>query len=169
MQVDDWLAKRTVTLADGGSDLFCLVGRVVENLNLEQITRVVEVGAGFDQAVNDKLLIKNRQLDGDARKLLEMAGRFLGGVLPVFVIEINELVAMQAVEGQNDHHDEIRDEQRGVEPVPAVEMLEGVVSIVVAEIVAKIMFRLENRKGSDVKAKRAFEKKRFQQSRASRD
>jgi hypothetical protein len=50
---------------------------------------------------------------------------------------------MQAIEGQNDHHDEVRDEQRGVEPVPAVKVLEGVISVVVAEIVAEIVLLLE--------------------------
>ena len=41
----------------------------------------------------------------------------LGGVLFIAVVEPDELVAVDAVEGQDDHDDEVRDEQ-GV--VPAV-------------------------------------------------
>jgi hypothetical protein len=74
---------------------------------------------------------------------------------------------MQAVKRQNDHHDEVRDEQRGIEPVPAIEVLEGVISVVRTEIVAKIVSLLEEKEGDGVNAERAFESERFQQSRAS--
>ena len=74
--------------------------------------------------------------------------RLFGGVLAVFVVEVDELITMHAVKGQDDHHDEIRDEQRGVEPVPAVEVLEGVVAVVVAKIVAEIVLRLEEARGT---------------------
>ncbi len=83
----------------------------------------------------------------DARELFEERGRFLGGVLAVLVVEIDELVAMQAVEGQDDHHDEVRDEQRGVEPVPAVEMLEGMVAVVVTKVVAEVILRKKGMPG----------------------
>jgi hypothetical protein len=48
-------------------------------------------------------------------------------------------------------------------------MFEGVVSVVIAEIVAKIVLRLKKRRGGQVKTERAFESKRFQQGRASRN
>ncbi len=98
-----------------------------------------------------------------------MARRLVGGVLAVFVIEVDELVSMHAVEGEHDHDHEVGDEQRGIEPVPAVEMLEGVVAVVVTKIVAEIVLRLEERERSGVKTKRAFESNRFQQGRASRE
>src|ERR1700728_2737582 len=76
---------------------------------------------------------------------------------------------MQAIEGQDDHHDEVRDEQRGVEPVPAIEMLEGVVAVVVAEVVAEVMFRLKEcdslRDGDEACHEWGYE--RFEQGRAS--
>jgi hypothetical protein len=47
-------------------------------------------------------------------------------------------------------------------------MLEGVIAVMVAEIVTEIVLRLKEREGGCMKAERAFESKRFQQGRASR-
>ena len=96
-----------------------------------------------------------------------MAWRLFGGVLAVLVVEIHELVAMHAVERQDDHHDEVRDEQRGVEPVPAVEVLEGVVAVVRSGDSGEDRASAGRKRGRRVKAERAFENKRFQQGRAS--
>ena len=57
------------------------------------------------------------------------------GVAAVLVVEIDELVAMDAVEGEDDHHDEVGNEEAGVKEIGAIEALEGVVSVVALEVV----------------------------------
>ena len=44
---------------------------------------------------------------------------------------------MDSVERENDHHDEIRNEQRDVEGVPTIEMAEGVVGVVRFPVVGR--------------------------------
>jgi hypothetical protein len=46
---------------------------------------------------------------------------------------------MDAVEGEDNHNDEVGDEEGGVEGVPAVEMLEGVVGVVGLEVMAEAL------------------------------
>ena len=53
----------------------------------------------------------------------------MGGLALVAVVEPDELVAMDAVEGEDDHHDEVGDEQADVEGVPAVVAAEGAVGV----------------------------------------
>jgi hypothetical protein len=60
---------------------------------------------------------------------------------------------MQAVEGEDNHHREIRDQQQSVESVPAVEVLEGLVAVVGAEIVLQPMLAGEP-EGQGTKAMR---------------
>jgi len=48
-------------------------------------------------------------------------------------------------------------------------MLEGVIAVMVAKVVAEIVLGLKKREGNGVKAERAFESERFQQSRVSYD
>jgi hypothetical protein len=58
-------------------------------------------------------------------------------------VEPDELIAVDAVEGEDDHHDEVRDEQRDVEGVPAVGVAEGVVGEVGLPVVAEPVRRGE--------------------------
>jgi hypothetical protein len=52
---------------------------------------------------------------------------------------------MQAIEGQDDHNDEVRDEQPEVECADAVEVLEGLVGEVRAPIVGQALGSQEDR------------------------
>ncbi len=49
-------------------DVARLVGRVVEHLDLEAVTRVLDARYGGEQAAHDGGLVEDRQLDGDGRK-----------------------------------------------------------------------------------------------------
>jgi hypothetical protein len=44
----------------------------------------------------------------------------LRGIPPVAVIKPHKLIAVNAVERQDDHHDEVRNEQGDIERVPAI-------------------------------------------------
>ena len=57
-------------------------------------------------------------------------------LLAVPVIAVNQLVAMNAVEGEQDHHDEVRNQEREVEAIHLIKALKGLVQKMRAEVVA---------------------------------
>ena len=66
-------------------DLLRLVGRVVQDLDLEQVPRIVHLADGVDQPVRDVHLVEDRQLDGDARQVVGVGRRQrLGGPAACF-------------------------------------------------------------------------------------
>src|SRR5581483_10460491 len=129
VEVDDGLRREAfgsggVALDDGFGDGDGLVCGVVEELDLKAIAWVVDAAAGVDEAVDDELLVVDGELDGDEGELAlrELCGRLVrvGGFALVAVVEPDELVAVDAVEGEDHHHDEVGDEQADVEGVPAI-------------------------------------------------
>ena len=62
---------RAVPVDAGAGDALRLVGRVVEHLDLEEIARVVDLRDGVDEPLRHVHLVEDRQLDRDARQLLE--------------------------------------------------------------------------------------------------
>ena len=56
---------RSVAGDDGAGDVDGFVGGVVEELDLEAVAGIVETAAGFDEAVDDELLVEDGELDGD--------------------------------------------------------------------------------------------------------
>ena len=50
---------------------------------------------------------------------------------------------MDAVEGEDDHHQEVGDEQADVEGVPAIDVAEGVISVVRLPVVPQTALRGE--------------------------
>jgi hypothetical protein len=66
----------------------------------------------------------------------------------IAIVEPYQLVAVHAVEGEHDHDQKVGNQQRGVEPVPGVEVLEGAVTVVRAEIVPESLRLKERQRGS---------------------
>ena len=62
-------------------------------------------------------------------------------ILAVFVIAVDKLVAVQAVTGKNHHHSEIRHQQKDVEGIPAIEVLESMVGVMCLEVVREAIAR----------------------------
>jgi hypothetical protein len=56
---------------------------------------------------------------------------------------------MHAVERQDEHDDEVGDEERGVEGVPSVKVLEGLVGVVGLPVVAETLGCEEERELSE--------------------
>ena len=69
VQVDDGISQCGVALHQNAGDLNGFVGRVVEQLDVELIFRILEPADGVEQPVHDVLLVKDRQLHGDARQV----------------------------------------------------------------------------------------------------
>ena len=70
VEVDDRMSERGVALDQAASDFDGLVGRVVEQLDVELVFRIVEAADGVEQAVDHVLLVEDRQLHGDARQFV---------------------------------------------------------------------------------------------------
>ena len=149
VEIDDRVAHGPVAFDDGSGDFFGFVGGVVEDLDLQQLARIFDLADGVDEAVDDELLVEDGELDGDAGQLLEMRRRLVRGILAVAVVEPDQRVAVEAVEGEDDHHGEIGGQQRRVEreKLPVVEVLEGVVAVVGAQVVAEVVFDEEEGEG----------------------
>ena len=112
VQVADVDASGRVTAHGRLRNCLGLVGRVIQDLNLEQLPRVVHLADGVDQPVRDVHLVEDRKLDGDARQDVE--SRQLGGrsLALVFHVKINKVVPMPAVDCQNAEDKEIQDEDQ---------------------------------------------------------
>ena len=104
-----------------------VVGRIVQHLNLQQCFRVLDFRHFIDQALDDVALVVNRQLDGHRRQLRKTYPRIFRGVLPVLEISTDDIVAMQAVDGENGKRSEIGDEQRPIEPIQLMDAGERLV------------------------------------------
>jgi hypothetical protein len=149
VEIDDGVAERAVAFDDALGDGGGLVGGVVEDLDLEEVARVLDFGDGFEEAIDDELLVKDGELDGDARELFEAGSGLVGGVFAVAVIEPDEGVTMEAISGQDDHDEEVGGKEGGIEgeELPVVEVLEGVVGVMGAEVVAEVVFNEEEGQG----------------------
>lgn len=148
MDVLDGVAKGSVAGDDGGGNLLGFIGGVVEDLDLQLVLGVVHGADGFDEAIDDELLIEYGELDGDPRQFVEEAGWCAGGILAVLEVEVAECVAMDAIDGEQDHYGEIGQEDGGVEGVPVIEVLEGLVGILHGlEVVAESVVGHEAEQG----------------------
>jgi hypothetical protein len=63
-----------------------------------------------------------------------MRSRFGGAIFLVLVIQIHQDVAVHAVPGQQDEHNEIRNQQHAIECVGVVEPLKSLIEQMLAEI-----------------------------------
>jgi len=151
MHVDDGVAESGVLCHDGCSYLLGFVGGVVEELDLQLIFRILHGADGFEQSIDDELLVVDRQLDRDPGQFRELGGRLGVIVLAMLEVEIDELVAMDAVNGQDDHHCEIREQEGSVKGVPFIEALEGLVGVLRFEEVAESVLGCKEVAGSPLR------------------
>jgi len=128
--------------------LYCRLGHldgvvrgVVQYLDVQLAGWIIQVAAGLNEPVHYELLIEDRKLQRDAGKLGEMGLRLAHGVFAIPVIPINQLITMNPVKGENDHHDEIGNQERGVEGVPAIQMFERFIGVMRPEIVLETVLR----------------------------
>ena len=71
VEIDDGMAEGRIALDDGFGNYFGFVRGVVEDLDFEPVAGIVELTDGIDEAIDDKLLVEDGELDGDAGELLE--------------------------------------------------------------------------------------------------
>ena len=102
------------------------VGRVVEHLDFQLFARVVERRGGFEQPADDIAFVVERQLNRNRGQVLEPL-RWHGRLMPVPQVEIDEVVTVEPVDGQEDQHKEVGNQNGEVKGVGAVETLKRVV------------------------------------------
>ncbi len=82
--------------------------------------RVIEAGHRFDQTLDYIALIEDGKLHSDTRPARGFRRR-PGNVSRVFVVVIDQPIAMQAVRGQNKKHQEIGNHHRQVKGVDVID------------------------------------------------
>src|SRR6202165_4984958 len=107
-------------LCASASHLLGIVRRVVENLHVQEIGRVVEVGGGFDETLDHVAFIEDRQLYCDEGPLGD-SRRSRGNVFGVHEVVVDQPVAMQAVNREDKEDNEIRNHHREIEGVGMVD------------------------------------------------
>ena len=129
VQVLDRMSQGGVALHQKAGDFNGFVGRVVEQLDVEVLARIVEPADGVEQPIYHVLLVEDRQLHSDPWQVIEIEMRRGFGrlVLFVLVIKIDQPVPVPAVGRQDDEDDEIGNQQRQVERVDLIEPLECLV------------------------------------------
>ena len=129
VHIDDGVAKSGVSGYNIGGDLLGLVGGIIEKLDFELVGGVLHGADGFNQAVDDELLVVNGQLDRDPGQFVELSRGTGVVVLLVLVVEVHHRIAVDAVDSQDDHNREIRDEKGGVEDIPDVASFEYLIGV----------------------------------------
>ena len=133
--VADGISQRGIALHQIARHLDGFVGGIVEHLNVELLPRIFQLADRLQQPLDHVLLIENGQLHRDARQVLEVRRRFRGAIVSVLVIQIHQNVAVHPVTGQQDQHNEIRDQQRSIECIGVIEPLKSLIQQMLAEIV----------------------------------
>ena len=110
------VAERAVAFDEGAGKGRGVVGGIVQHLNLEQLLGIVHLDGLFDQAFHHVAFVIERQLDGDTGQLFEALGGLDGSLLLVLEIRADDVVAVQAVYGEDGQNGEVGNEHRPVEP-----------------------------------------------------
>src|SRR2546423_2032779 len=93
-------------LGTGGGNLPCVIGGIVQHLDLQQVPRVIEFADGAQQSLNHVHFIEDRQLHRHFWQLIEPAGG-LETAIPVLQKQVNNEITVNAIGGQPEEHTEV--------------------------------------------------------------
>src|SRR5579862_7218433 len=110
-----------------------VVCRVVEDLNLEQSGGIFDFRDFVDKPLHHVTLVIQWKLNGDGWELLEAGWRVTDGLLPMLEVSTDNIIAVQAIHGENRQNGKVRDEHRPIEPAQLVDAYEGPVGQTVRE------------------------------------
>ena len=141
VMIGDGMAGARVFTDQARADDARLVRRVVEHLNFQPVAGVFDARHRFQQALHHVSLVVNRELDGNARQCLELplGLRRLAAILHV---EINQTIAMNAVDRKDDQDGEIRNQDGKVKGIGLINAAKRVLVKDLVEIIAE---RLDHR------------------------
>ena len=88
----------------GENDIGGVVCRVVQDLNLQLIARILDGTGSFDNPLDHVPLVEHGKLNGDGGQLLEVSQGF--GMLAVMaIVDKDEKVTVEAVENHGPEHE----------------------------------------------------------------
>ena len=93
---------------------FRLVRRIVENLNLELVRRIIEARDRVEESLHDRRLVEERQLNGHGRKIGFLDGRSVergSQVLPVPDAHPDEVRAVHTIRTEKKENGEVEDDE----------------------------------------------------------
>jgi hypothetical protein len=129
-----------------------LVGRVVQDLNVEFVQRVLQAADGIQQPLYHELLIEDRKLYRHPGQLFKSLRWFSRTVFSVLVIEVYQHIAVHAVRCQQNQDNEVGNQQRRIERIGVIEALEGLVKKVLPEILTEAARDCKEGKGRNERA-----------------
>jgi hypothetical protein len=135
--VGDGVADCRVSLHQAPYDLHGLVGGVIEHLDIQLLARIIQLTNAVNQPLGYVALIEHRKLHRNPGQFFEMSGRFCRPLLSILVIEVDQDVAMQTVRGQQNQHNEVRNQQGNIESIGVVKPLKRPVEKVLANVLTK--------------------------------
>src|SRR5207302_2216181 len=74
--------------------------------NLQKLSRIIQLAHRTEQPLGHIHLVEDRQLHRHLRQLFKIMGR-RRRPLPVFQVEVNDEVAMDAISGKPDEHTQV--------------------------------------------------------------
>jgi hypothetical protein len=111
MDVSDVEALGVIAAHEAARELNRVIGGIVEDLDGEELARIVELGRRTKKSAKDVTLIVDGELHDDAGELTAREGRWM--VEPAraaTTIERDQYVAIQADERQQEKRDTVYDE-----------------------------------------------------------
>ena len=139
MVIADVVAHRRVTLHHRARDLHSFVGGVVEHLDFQLFARIFHLADALHQPVDNVLLVENRQLNGDPGQLGEVRLWLRNFILAVLVVQVNQPIAVHAIQRQQHQDQEVRNQQRHVESVGMIKALKCGIQKMRSQVVAYAM------------------------------
>src|SRR5438552_3155310 len=115
-------AERLIFCHASSRDIDRAVSGVVENLDLQKLQRISNVARGFDQPFHDIHFVVDRKLYRHARLRFEFRSG-LRDLVFVFQVEINEMVSVNTIDGENRQDREIRNQNKNIEGGKLVELV----------------------------------------------
>ena len=97
VMVSDGIPKRRVALHYRMRDFYGLISGIVEHLDVELLARIFHLADSIYKPIDHELFIENWKLDCHSWQLGKMSRWLADFVLSVFVIHVDENVAVDAV------------------------------------------------------------------------
>lgn len=114
VDVVDVVARVGELLAEGGGDLGGLVGGIVDDLDVEEVGGVVDLGGGLDDTLGDERFVVHGELDGDAWECGE-GGEGCGDVVAVSEVGEEEVESVEAEEADGGEGKSVEEGDGGFE------------------------------------------------------
>src|SRR5262249_47186100 len=119
VQVGNRQSERLIPLDACACHLLRFIGRIVQHLDIKQISRIVEARDGIHKALDHIAFVIDGKLYGNLWPLGYGWSR-AGYISAVLEERVNQIVTMQTIRGQNYQHDEIRNHDGKIEGVELV-------------------------------------------------